>query len=288
MLTNALADSALGDGGHVCVNLRNIFYINREADEARRAAIERRLKEARLDGERMSAVEGLLVPTQLRPYFFTDEVLHSRLTPGEVGCYASHLTAMQAVVDRDLDRALVLEDDAVLPHNADTVLNAILASLPADWDLVHLCGEPCRATKQIKRLGDDLALVRYSRVPAAATGYLISRAGARKFLRQCKRYWPIDTDFRQPWKYGLEIYGLSRKFIYPDDSFASSIQAMGGHSRLRRGLPIPSRYCWTGNPLHSPLGLWFNLRRLGLKGWAACAIDNSARRMAKAGRAWRP
>lgn len=286
MVTNVLEEPGPSDGTHVTASLNGVFYINRESETVRRAVIERSLKDVGLDGEHILAVEGLLVPPRLRPYFFTDGVLHSRLKPGEVGCYATHLTVMQLVVDRNLDSALVLEDDATLPGNVGAVLDTILVNLPSGWDLVHLCKDPCRATKHIKDLRGDLALVRYSRVPATTTGYLISRSGAQKFLRECKRYWPIDTDFRQPWRYGLEVYGLSRKFIYPNDVFASSIHAMGGRSRLRRGLPIPNRYCWTGNPLHSPLGFWFNLRRLGLRGWAACAIDNGARRVVRAGRAW--
>jgi glycosyl transferase family 25 len=285
-VTDAIAEPAPSDGRHVTASLKGVFYINRGSDTARRVVIERGLEDAGLDGERILAVEGLLVPPRLRPYFFTDGVLHSRLTPGEVGCYASHLAVMQLLVDRDLDSALVLEDDATLPGNVGAVLSTILVNLPSGWDVVHLCRDPCRATKHIKDLRDDLALVRYSRVPATTTGYLISRSGAQKFLRECKRYWPVDTDFRQPWRYGLEIYGLSRKLIYPNDGFTSSIHAIGGHSRLRRGPPIPNRYSWTGNPLHSPLGFWFNLRRLGLKGWTRCAIDNGARRAVRAGRAW--
>lgn len=273
MTTNVLA--ALAPPG--AASLNGIFYINRESDTIRRAAIESGLDEAWLDGERISAVEGLQVPPRLQRYFFTDGSLHSRLTPGEVGCYASHLAVMELVVDRSLDAALVLEDDATVPPDMRAMLDAILVRLPGGWDLVHLSRDPCRATMHIRDLRDDLALVRYSRVPATTTGYLISRSGARKFLRDCKRYWPVDTDFRQPWRFGLEVYGLSRGLVLPNDAFSSTIHAMGGHSRLRRGLPIPNRYSWTGNPLHSPIGFWFNLRRLGLKGWVACAIDNGTK-----------
>jgi glycosyl transferase family 25 len=260
-----------------------VFYINRECDTARRDAIERGLREARLEGERVSAVEGLQVPTDLRPYFFTNGQLHSKLTRGEVGCYASHLTVMQAVIDRGLECALVLEDDAVLSPNLAENLETILSSLPRGWDLVHLCKDPCRATKPVAKLADDLTLVRYSRVPATTTGYLISRSGAKKFLRKSKRYWPVDTDFRQPWNYALEIYGLSRKIIAPNNAFESSIHLMGNHSRTRRGFPMPKSYCWTGNPLHSPAGFWFNVRRLGLRTWAACTSDNVMRRFGRNG-----
>jgi hypothetical protein len=77
----------------------------------------------------------------------------------------------------------------------------------------------------------------------------------------------------------LEIYGLSKRIIAPDDAFESSIHAMGNHSRSRRGLQLPKPHCWTGNPLHSPLGLWFNVRRLGLRTWTSCVTNNLLRRV---------
>jgi hypothetical protein len=119
-------------------------------------------------------------------------------------------------------------------------------------------------------------------VPEVTTGYLVSRGGARKFLRPTKRYWPIDTDFRQPWLFGLEIYGVAPSLISAGGSLGSVIHDLGDHSRQRRGLPIPSRHCWTGNPLHTPEGVVFNFRKLGPSTWARCNAYISMRRIVAA------
>lgn len=256
------------------------FFINRDCDEERRSSVCAHLSNANMTAERVPGVEGLNVPDQFREFFFEGSALHSKLKPGEVGCYASHLVAMQRMLDQNLDYALILEDDAILPADTAEIVRDVIASMPKGWDLVHLCKDSNRAVKIISALDGDRQLVRYSRVPETTTGYLVSRSGARKFLKPMKRYWPIDTDFRQPWRFGLEIYGVTPCIIKPE-GFASAIHLMGNHSRLRRGLPLPSRYCWTGNPLHTPRGVLFNLRTLGPLAWGRCALRNGTRRIVK-------
>jgi len=256
------------------------FFINRDCDEDRRSSVCAHLSSANMTAERVPGVEGLNVPDQFREVFFEGSTLHSKLKPGEVGCYASHLVAMQRMLDQNHDYALILEDDAILPADTAEIVRGVIASMPKGWDLVHLCKDSNRAVKIISALDGDRKLVRYSRVPETTTGYLVSRSGAHKFLKPMKRYWPIDTDFRQPWRFGLEIYGVTPCIIEPE-GFASAIHLIGNHSRLRRGLPIPSRYCWTGNPLHTPSGVLFNLRTLGPLTWGRCALRNGTRRAVK-------
>ncbi len=256
------------------------FYINRDCDEARRVFIEWYLREAGIDAERIPAVDGLAVPRSQVHFFYDDDAQSSRLNPGEVGCYASHLMAASIVVDRGLEHALILEDDAEFSPKFAQSLENILASLPAGWDLVHLSGDPTHAIKPVARLEQSGTLVRYSRVPSGTVAYLISRTGAKKFLNSSKRYWPVDTDMRQPWRFGFEVYGVVPAVVHHSGRFSSTIAkgAKGERSRLRRGLPKPSRHCWTGNPLHTPQGFYFNLRTLGPLWWARCWLRNAHRR----------
>jgi glycosyl transferase family 25 len=264
--------------------ITSTFYINRDCDEARRAFIERNLREAGVDAERIPAVEGLAVPRSQVQFFYDDDTQSSRLNPGEIGCYASHLMAASIVVDRGLEHALILEDDAEFSPEFAQSLENILASLPASWDLVHLSGVPSHATKPVARFEQTGALVRYSRVPSGTVAYLISRTGAKKFLTPSRRYWPVDTDMRQPWRFGFEIYGVVPAVVQHNQRFHSTIAQgpKGERSRLRRGLPKPSRHCWTGNPLHTPQGLYFNLKALGPRWWMKCFLRNAQRRVMRA------
>lgn len=256
------------------------FYINRDCDEDRRAAIEAELREAGLQAERISAVNGLDVPAPLVDYFLKDGEPVSRLRAGEIGCYASHLNVARIIVDRNLPYALVIEDDAQLQEGFADQLRSIFYAVPEGWDLVHLSGDCTRAVKPLVDLDGSHRLVRYSRIPSGTVAYLISLAGAKKLLVPMKRYWPIDTDIRQPWKFGLEVYGIVPSITRHDDTFASAIVSKG-RSRLRRGLPKPSRGAWTGNPLHTPVGFYYNLKTLGPIWWLRCYVQNSLRRLSR-------
>jgi glycosyl transferase family 25 len=258
-----------------------VLYINRKSEGDRRTWIEAGLRKAGIEAERITAVEGLDVPRPLAHLFLDGDTQCSAMSPAEIGCYASHLMAARLVVKRGSDYAMILEDDATVPPNLAESLQDILTNLPAGWDFVHLYGQEPFATKPVARLEQSRTLVRYSRVPRGTVAYLISRSGAEKFLKPSKRFWPIDTDIRQPWRFGLQIYGVVPALVDQSGQFPSAIAAgaKGERSRLRRGLPIPSRQCWTGNPLHTPQGFYFNLKTLGPLWWARCCYQNVRRRV---------
>lgn len=257
------------------------FYINRDCDEDRRTAIELELRKVGIGAERICAVEGLAVPEDLRDYFFDADRLISALKPGEVGCYASHLKVLKTIIARELYYALVVEDDAILPPDLPKVIEDVLARAPKSWDFIHLSGDARRAVKPMAPLEHRGTLVRYSRIPGGTVGYLISREGAKKFLAPFKRAWPIDTDFRRPWAFRLDAYGVVPKIIDHSETLGSPIQALGGRARKRRGLPIPSRHSWTGNPLHCPRGTYHNFQTLGPVWWTICWLRNVYARTAR-------
>jgi glycosyl transferase family 25 len=260
-----------------------VFFINRDCDEDRRAAFEEELLKAEITAERISAVNGLDVPSSLHSYFFTHGAAPAGLRAGEVGCYASHLQAMQTIVDRELDFAIVLEDDAVLPPSFEASVAEILAALPPSWDIVLLYGTPTRAFKPIATLGAKLGkVVRYSRIPSGTVAYLVNVRGARKFLQSRKIAWPIDTDFRRPWAFDLEIFGIVPQLVHHSGGLASAIQELGGRARKRRGIPLPKPGNWTGNPLHSPQGVLYNIGRLGAASWFMFLAQNFQGRVARA------
>jgi glycosyl transferase, family 25 len=245
-----------------------VFYINRDIDTERRRRIDAQLSALFIRYTRVAAVNGRELPSDLKRFFPFD----TRLTPGELGCYASHLKVARLVLQRDLPCALVLEDDALLAPDFDARLDELVRRLPEGWDFVHLSGLTRRAVKPVLSLSDR-SLIRFSRVPSGTVGYLISFQGARKLLKPCRRHWPIDTDIRQPWLFNLDLYGVSSPLVGHDDSLPSAIMRVGGRSRLRRGIR-PSRHCPTGNPLKTPEGALFNIRNLGMIDWVSCGLSN--------------
>jgi glycosyl transferase family 25 len=257
------------------------LYINRDCDYSRRCEMELQLDREGLAYERVTAVEGVQVPAELRPEFFSGDGLHGNLTPGEVGCYASHLQIWRSVVARNLASALVLEDDALLPPSFRTKVDELLRAAPPGWDFIHLSGDSKRAVKHIASAGEAGSLVKYSRIPAGTVAYLISRQGAQKLSAARARYWPVDTDIRRPWHYGLNVYGAMPFLVSHNESIASTIGSLKERSRGRRGMHLPSRASWTGNPFHCPEAVYFNMAALGPSAWMRCLTLNSYARAAR-------
>jgi glycosyl transferase, family 25 len=256
------------------------FYLNLDQEVARRHSIERQLSAAGMRAERIDAVDGRKpLPAELSAYFNAEHLMDA----GALGCYASHIKAWQKIVRKNLPYSLVLEDDAILAPGLPQLLSDILLSLPSGWDMVQLGTEPDRAVCEVARVGSR-RIVQFSRVPPGAVGYLLSRAGARKLLRPEPRLWPIDTDTRRPWLFGLAVYGVVAPPIKHNWSVPSTIRARGCKRWTpRRGLRAAFR-----NPIRNVQGFLFNWRRLGSARWSLCVCVNGALKVRAVLRRWVP
>src|SRR5437868_10640067 len=100
---------------------------------------------------RVPAVDGRLVATDAK----VDRLLYRRrhgrdVRPGEIGCYLSHLAAMQPFLATDAEHSLILEDDAtLLPALPDVLARAISRETAMSWDVLKL---------ESRRTGFKLAL----------------------------------------------------------------------------------------------------------------------------------
>jgi glycosyl transferase, family 25 len=244
------------------------FYLNLDQEIARRHSIERQLAAAGLQAERVPAVDGSQpLPAELSAYFNAQHVMDA----GALGCYASHIKAWEKILRKNLPYALVLEDDAILAPGLPHLLREVLMALPSGWDMVHLGAEPDRAVCEVARVGSH-GIVQFSRVPPGTVGYLLSQAGARKLLQAKPRLWPIDTDTRRPWLFGLAVYGVVAAPIKHNWCVPSTIRARGGKRWTpRRGVRSAFR-----NPIRNLQGCLFNWRRLGSVRWTFCLCVNGA------------
>jgi glycosyl transferase family 25 len=152
-----------------------VFLINLDRSSDRLATMQLRGDAIGLAFNRIQAIDGANVPGWLAPQF-----LDSPMSPGEIGCYASHLTVHQRIVDDGLPHALILEDDVRLEPDVLTAAAEAIAAAPADWDCIHLSARWKRPVYPIAHLPGGRRLVRFIRVPLNAGGYLISRARSRE------------------------------------------------------------------------------------------------------------
>lgn len=117
-----------------------IYVVSIERNVARREALQRDL-----EGVSLTYIPGIdghaLSEAELREHY--DDELARRtygrsLSPGQIGCALSHRAIYRDVVERGLERVLILEDDAVPCVENLSATGAILAQLPADWNLLYL------------------------------------------------------------------------------------------------------------------------------------------------------
>jgi glycosyl transferase family 25 len=214
-----------------------IFLINLDRARDRLTFIEQQTERLGFTFERVSAVDGRNVPGWLQLEFpdGTD------LSCGQIGCYASHLAVANLIVSRELDHAIVLEDDAEIDESFLAVASAAIEALPPGWDYVHLSSRFKKSVIKVAPLGQH-ALVRYTENPINTAAYILSRRGARKWLAPMTRVRPIDVDARFA---DLKTFGVYPAIVQQSDRFRSQIGSQRPSSkRPRKWHPgLLSRLC---------------------------------------------
>ena len=126
---------------------------------------------------------------------------------GEIGCYQSHLRAIQEFIATDKDFAIILEDDA-LPH-AHTV-NSIkqLIAWQSNWDIVPLFHFHSGGPITLKH-SDNLKLTVHLAHISSSAAYMINRRAAQVLIkhmavqRAC-----VDHALFENWAHGLRLRGI--------------------------------------------------------------------------------
>ena len=243
-----------------------IFVINLDRSPDRLAAVTDTFHRANLPFQRWAAIDGACIPEPLRRYF-SDQY---PLTPGEVGCYASHIAIWEHMARSGMPVALVCEDDIDVPPHLASTLADILAAAPTDWEVIKLSSRTHRAVHSLAQI-DGHTLVRYWRVPMWTGAYLIASAGARKLLAFQGTRQAVDGDMARPWLFdNLNVLGVSPPPILQRRD-TSIIAEMGGRAHRR---PWRRHVRLSVNRLQRVL---YNMRVLGPKNAWRCFLADQAR-----------
>lgn len=187
-----------------------VYVINLDRDVERMASVGATLASQGMTFERLPAVIGKELPdwrgyVDAQAYAWRNRREEPR--PGEVGCYLSHLKAMEAFLRTDAPWCVILEDDVeVLPGCAE-VLRAL--GEKDDWDLVKLFCFHGGAPVRKRALGAGHHLVVHLTRTTSSAAYAVNRHAAQTLL---KSMLPIseqvDHALDRPWETGLRIRGV--------------------------------------------------------------------------------
>jgi glycosyl transferase, family 25 len=144
--------------------------------------------------------------------------------PGELGCYSSHYAAWAAFLRTGMPQLLVLEDDTIVDWGFLEKLAAADFRAARVPYLRLYAKRPC-ALRAVMRdaIERQRTLVEYLDRPLGTQGYLMTREGARRFVRHCRVVRrPLDDELDRSWDHGIACLGI---FPFPviEQSTASSI-----------------------------------------------------------------
>ena len=250
-----------------------IFVINLKEDTERWHSISDQINTLGLSFSRFNAYHGEYIPERWRNQFFpkSSEPFRPTLTDGQLGCYVSHLACMNMLLEGKHLAAMIFEDDIVINSKISGLFSNI-DKLPKNWDFIHLSGRPKSAFISLGDIAPDLELVKFSRIPTDASGYIVSRSGAEKFIYHKQgdlRRVPNDIEVKNAYIRKLNVYGCLPPPICQTPKFPSAIDRVDSRKRKRKYGTHKSSFKMLIARAK------FNIRNLTIKCWLKCFCRNA-------------
>lgn len=184
------------------------LVINLDRSPARLKKIAEQLNRLGLPWQRVIAVDGATLAMDDQTVLDTPRFhqQHGKPPlPGELGCYLSHVKALETLLSSNHEWGLVLEDDAVLGDSLPAVIHALLEQSQA-WDLVKLSGMHSGTPVKVKKLSanQDLCITLTSYTGASC--YLVNRRAAERMSqRLLPMSLPYDWAYDRGWLLDLKV-----------------------------------------------------------------------------------
>lgn len=195
-----------------CIDQLETFVINMDRSPQRLADISARLAAQGMGFTRITAVDAQhLTPAQLSA--LDEQAYRSKHgkapLPGELGCYLSHIAAIEAFVASSANFALILEDDIVPTDRLVPALQGLMANADR-WDMVKLSAVHSGTPQAYREVSPGQWLSVMLTRCTGASAYLINRSAARAYLSQLlPMELPYDQVFDQGWRLGIKVRLLS-------------------------------------------------------------------------------
>lgn len=151
--------------------------------------------------------------------------------PGELGCYSSHYAAWLMFLDSAATRMLVLEDDTIVDWGFLEKLVAADLQAAGVHYLRLYAKRPCAMREVLRNaIEHQRTLVEYLDRPLGTQGYILTRQGAERFVRHCRRVMrPLDDELDRSWEHAVPCLG-----IYPFPVIELSTSSTIGPARFER------------------------------------------------------
>lgn len=193
------------------------FVISMINSDKRRDHVRKIVEDCSLPCLVINAVNGSTLCPEIKNSFCSD-ALHIptypfKLKSSEIGCFISHRIAWQMILDRDLDGALILEDDVELAQ--PEFGQSLSVAFDALNDLDHVRFRLMQRTNRLIRCKQYPSLT-YPHVTSLGTqAQVVSSRGATKLLAASAHFdRPVDTFLQMHWISGIKSCEVSPSYVY--------------------------------------------------------------------------
>ena len=172
-----------------------IFIINLEHEKEKKETMQKQLEKFGLDHEFIGAVNGYeLDDYEINKKYSQKksiEVFKRELSRGEIGCALSHLQIYKKMLNENIEKAIILEDDVTLCDEFPNII-VNLDSILVSYECI-LLGYDDHIKKDIflytsfwgnKKFINKFKLYRFVKVFFGTYGYIITNQGARKLYQK--------------------------------------------------------------------------------------------------------
>jgi glycosyl transferase family 25 len=185
-----------------------VQVISLERSTDRRERVQRELKNFSLEWTFLNAVDGFALKALPKSYdpAKVRRLQGYELTPGEIGCYLSHMKAWEKCVEQD-KTTLVLEDDFVINGDLSDVFES-LTQIDQKWSLVRLAALYDVEHRVVDR-NEGIELVENRGDPVGAAAYVIKPSAAAQLMKCSSAiYEPVDHYLEHYSKHGLRMLAV--------------------------------------------------------------------------------
>lgn len=196
-----------------------------------------------IDLRRVEAIEGkLLSPEELTD--FDDAGFrrwHGKIAlPAEIGCYFSHIRALEMIADAPEPFAVIVEDDIVFTPAFQPFI--IYLTRITGWDAVKLVNHRTAAFRLFQKIDTQFSIGRCLHGPlGSSAAYVVTREGASKLLKVLRPMrLPYDVALERGWAGRYQLFTTDEPVVTFSDIAISTI-AEGRSVYARARLPMYKR-----------------------------------------------